>query len=125
MKISWPTSDGIAASCQVPAHLTPFVRALGLEVAVQVFLEFGGAPLYLAETPNHSSALVAAIGRENVLKLTAEIGVGHFSRVPIDRKFLARYRIALVFAGHQPRCKTNNLPGAHSLQAHVARQGQR
>lgn len=70
-----------------PAHIDAYVEALGPEVAVGFFLEFGGAELYLAASPKRS-ALVDTIGKENAQKLAA---VAHRlpARVPVPKKWLA------------------------------------
>ena len=89
---TWADKSGKTLSYRVPANLRPYVDALGLDLACTFFLSFGGAPVYLAENPTESSAVSAVIGKENVIRLAKAMGgAGHLSRVPVDKRFLARY----------------------------------
>ena len=74
----------------VPANLEPFVKVLGEELAITFFLLFGGAPVYLSLRPQDNSDLSQAIGPDNVKALAEELGVGHYYRVPINKRWLAQ-----------------------------------
>lgn len=54
-----------------PAHVAPFVEALGAEGAIEVLLQFGGAEVHMAGRPRARSRLVAAIGPEAAARLAA------------------------------------------------------
>ena len=73
-----------------PAHIAPYVTALGPDVAVRFFLEFGGADLYIAANPTGQSHLVAVLGLDGALALAA---IRHQlqSRVPTAKPWIAQY----------------------------------
>lgn len=75
-----------------PAHLEPFVRALGVDLAIQVLLRFGGAELYLSTSPTARSQLVAEVGMEAAERLAAEAelaGSRWQRRVPTGKPWIA------------------------------------
>lgn len=72
-----------------PAHVAPFVRALGAPGAVEFLLEFGGAELNVAQAPTARGRLVRALGPEAAARLAAELG-GVRLRVPLAKPWLAR-----------------------------------
>lgn len=73
----------------VPAHLASYVRVLGPELAVDFFLTFGGAPIYLASRPQARSQVAALVGEEKARALAEHIGAGHV-RVPTAKPWIAR-----------------------------------
>lgn len=76
-----------------PAHVEPYVRVLGPELAVQFLLEFGGAELYLAETPKGGSRVEQLLGRDQVAALA---GLHLPRRVPTAKPWISRH---LKFTG--------------------------
>lgn len=84
-----PLPDGV----DVPAHLEPYVVALGLERAVTFFLAFGGSPAYVAKRPERRSAMRDVIGEDGI-KALSRLMDGRIARVPMPRKWLARARFA-------------------------------
>lgn len=75
-----------------PAHVQPFVDALGAATAVQFFLHFGGAELYIPRNPKGGSDLA------NVLGMPAARALSELAertvlprRVPIPKPWMARY----------------------------------
>lgn len=71
-----------------PAHVAPFVRALGAEAAAEFLLAFGGAEIALAVAPGAASRLVQALGAAAAARLAAELGPGKL-RVPLAKPWLA------------------------------------
>jgi hypothetical protein len=55
----------------VPAQVEPYVEALGLDLAVQFILHFGGAELYIRRREDLSSELAALVGPDGVAALAA------------------------------------------------------
>lgn len=75
-----------------PAHVVPFVEALGAETAVRFLLHFGGAELYIPKDPKGGSELA------NVLGMAAARALAELAdrtvlprRVPTAKAWLARY----------------------------------
>ena len=54
---------------RTPAHIEPFVRVLGPDLAVEFLLTFGGAELYLAPRPQRRSRLVGLVGMDKATEL--------------------------------------------------------
>lgn len=79
-----------------PAHVEPFVRALGPRGAVRFLLAFGGAEMHFAQAPTRRGRLVQAVGAEGAARLAAEFG-GLRLRVPLAKAWLARM---LAAEGH-------------------------
>lgn len=77
----------------IPANVEPYVRVLGVDGAIDFLLEFGGAELYLARTPQRRSKLVALVGEDKATKLAAAA-----ERLP-KRVPLAKRWIAEVWSG--------------------------
>lgn len=73
-----------------PAHIEPYVNALGPELAVRFFLEFGGADLYIPADPKGQGMVTKAIGLEGARALSA-IRDRLQARVPTAKPWLARY----------------------------------
>lgn len=75
-----------------PAHVQPFVDALGATTAVEFFLHFGGAELYIPKDPKGGSELVERLGMPaaRALSALAERTVLP-RRMPIPKPWIARY----------------------------------
>lgn len=73
-----------------PAHIEPYVAALGAERAVRFLLAFGGADFYIAKDPKGASKAVEVIGLDG-LRALAEIRDRLQSRVPTGKNWIARY----------------------------------
>lgn len=78
------------------AQVAPYVDALGLELAVEFLLFFGGADLELGKSPSERSQIVALIGREKALAL-AEGSWRLQRRVPLAKRWLTA---VLHWQGH-------------------------
>ena len=74
---------------EVPKNLAPYVEVLGEEQAVEFFLTFGGAPLYLGNRPQARSSIAATVGKEKAEALAKRFGAGHV-RVPTAKVWIAR-----------------------------------
>ena len=84
-----------------PAHVEPYVTALGAEAAVQFFLHFGGAELSIPRNPKPGSDLVESMGMEASLALCALAQRTILQRrVPIPKPWLARYLKAVDGLSH-------------------------
>ena len=75
-----------------PAHVQPYVDALGAATAVQFFLRFGGAELYIPRDPKGGSDVVEVLGMPAARALSALADRTLLPRrVPIPKAWLARY----------------------------------
>lgn len=75
---------------RVPAHIQPYVTAIGIEKTVQFLLAFGGSYVYLSENPQDRSPVALAIGKAAAIKLARQIGAGGF-RCPTGKPFIAAH----------------------------------
>lgn len=73
----------------VPAHVQPFVDALGEDEAMRFLLNFGGAEVYWATVPKTRSDVVKVMGREAALALAA-VNERLPKRVPTAKPWLAK-----------------------------------
>ncbi len=73
---------------QPPAHVAPYVEALGETKAVEFLMEFGGGVAYLSGNPQPGSDLCNLIGRDGVVALASQIGDGPL-RIPTAKPYLA------------------------------------
>jgi hypothetical protein len=73
---------------QPPAHVQPYVDALGEDRALDVLLTFGGSEVYLASRPTERSRLAQLIGTDGVVALAA-ISDSLKSRIPTARPWCA------------------------------------
>lgn len=73
-----------------PAHVAPYVDALGADIAVRFFLHFGGADLYIARHPKAGSDLVQVVGLEGARALAAIRDQLQY-RVPTAKPWIARH----------------------------------
>ena len=71
-----------------PAHVAPYVRALGPDLAVRFFLAFGGADLAIGANPQRRSRLVRTVGFEPARRLADTPGLP--KRVPLAKPWCAR-----------------------------------
>lgn len=81
-----------------PANLAPWVEVLGADLAVNLFLTFGGCEVYLAPGSPGRGALANLVGKDRMQALATHAGlpVGK-SRVPLANRWLAA---ALDWQGH-------------------------
>jgi hypothetical protein len=79
-----------AAPPKVPSHIRTYVDALGMDKAVELFLAFGGAPLYLGARPQERAHISSVLNPEQIRRLTKVIGRGHL-RLPMPRAFIVQY----------------------------------
>jgi hypothetical protein len=73
---------------RVPAHIQPYVTAIGIEKTVRFLLAFGGSYAYLSERPQDRSPVAQEIGRDAAIALAKQIGAGPIS-VPTGKPFIA------------------------------------
>lgn len=74
-----------------PAHLEPYVRVLGPDLAVDFLLAFGGADLYIARRPQPGSRLVEVVGQEGAEALAALAATARLQRrVPVGKEWVAK-----------------------------------
>jgi hypothetical protein len=81
-----------------PAHIAPYVEVLGVDLAVDFLLTFGGAELYWAKNPRQSR-LTELVGVEKAaaLAVAAEAARLH-PRIPLAHKWVAQ----VMYANHLP-----------------------
>ncbi|MBC7313611.1 MAG: hypothetical protein H5U11_14050 [Rhizobium sp.] len=75
---------------RVPAHVQPFVTAVGIEKTIDFLLAFGGSYVYLSENPQERSDVANAIGRDAAVKIARQVGSGSF-RIPTAKPFIAAH----------------------------------
>jgi hypothetical protein len=74
-----------------PAHLEPFVTALGEDDAIRFFLSFGGAELYIPADPKGNSELAREMGIDVARRLSALAQERYVPRViPIGKPWIAQ-----------------------------------
>lgn len=78
------------ADIRVPAHLQPYVTAIGIEKAVAFLLAFGGSYVYLSENPQARSPVAEVVGREATIALAKHVGSGGF-QCPTGKPFIAAH----------------------------------
>ena len=78
------------SSFRVTAQAQPYVDALGLDVAVEFLLAFGGTEVYLSTKPQERSQVAELVGAEAAIRLAQRIGSGP-CRVQTAKPFLAAY----------------------------------
>ena len=75
---------------QPPAQLEPFVRVLGVEIAVKFFMTFGGAELVYSANPR-TSRLAEVVGLDAARRLAEEDAVrGLPRRVPLGKPWISQ-----------------------------------
>ena len=70
-----------------PAHVEPYVRVLGQDLALRFLLKFGGAELYIAANPK-GRAMVSDILSDN--QVTALAAMDLPKRVPTAKPWIAQ-----------------------------------
>lgn len=76
------------AAPSVPAHIAPYVRILGVDLAVEFLLAFGGAQLYIAPNPKNRSRLATLVGVDKAREL-ARVAEDLPARVPTAKPWIA------------------------------------
>lgn len=91
----WKDTRGQTIEARVPAHVEPYVRALGTDKAVEFFLAFGGAPAYIGKNLHYDrNSLLSVIGADDIDALCRELNDGQgmrIDRVPTAVVFIARH----------------------------------
>jgi len=75
---------------RVPAHVQPYVTAVGIEKAIQFLMAFGGSYVYLSESPQTGSAVAEELGKDAAIRLAAKVGSGALY-VPTAKPFIASH----------------------------------
>lgn len=75
---------------KIPAHLQPYIEALGEDLGIEFLLSFGGSYVYLSERPQARSPIVELVGEELAIALARRIDTGGL-RVPVGKPFIARH----------------------------------
>lgn len=92
-----PTNTAVARPMPRPtAQVEPYVTALGPDLALTFILAFGGADLYIPETPSAKSEIVSVIGVDGVARLHAVRDKLQY-RVPVANRWVARM---MAWQGH-------------------------
>lgn len=75
-----------------PAHVAPYVEALGADVAVAFFLAFGGAELFIPRNPKARNPVAAKFGHD-VAQALSDLAerVMLPPRVPIPKVWIAQH----------------------------------
>jgi hypothetical protein len=79
-----------------PAHVAPYVDALGVDGAVRFLIAFGGAELNLPDRPGPGNAAAAVIGLDG-LRALAAVADRLQRRVPLSNRWLCK---TLAWQGH-------------------------
>jgi hypothetical protein len=72
----------------VPAHVAPYVEAIGAELTVKLFLELGGSQIYLPRRSGKRTPAAKSIGADQVERLARALGYGYI-KVPLARQWTA------------------------------------
>jgi hypothetical protein len=72
-----------------PAHVEPYVTALGVPLAIEFLHRYGGAPAYLAENPQARNQLLPVIGEAGIAALYRKFG-NRIERVPTSKVWIAQ-----------------------------------
>jgi hypothetical protein len=78
------------AEIRVPAHVQPYVTAIGIERTYAFLRAFGGSYVYLSENPQGRSDVVKVMGVADTIALAKQVGTGNFS-IPTAKPFIAAY----------------------------------
>lgn len=71
-----------------PAHVAVYVEVLGLDLAVEFLLRFGGAELYVAKRAQGRGALAGLVGEDLVRQLAVQ-AERLPARVPLAKPWIA------------------------------------
>lgn len=85
----WPDANGDLQPFVATGIERDVIDAIGVDRAGALFLQFGGAPIYLGERDNGGD-LRAVLGEECVAKLTEYFRAGQIGRVPLANEFLIK-----------------------------------
>lgn len=75
-------------SDRAPAHVQPYVDALGVDTAIEFLMTFGGAELHIPQTPAGGGMVEQRMGRDVAFKL-AKIADRLPARVPLAKPWIA------------------------------------
>ena len=75
---------------RIPAHLQPYVDALGEADAIRFLLAFGGAELYVPRDPKGQSRVARELGIE-VARRLSDVADRLPRRVPTAKPWIARH----------------------------------
>jgi hypothetical protein len=78
------------AEIRVPAHVQPYVTAIGIEGAYKFLRAFGGSYVYLSENPQERSSVIKVMGASDTIALARQVGSGNFC-IPTAKPFIAAY----------------------------------
>ncbi len=79
------------------AQIDPFHQVLGPELTITFLLQFGGAPLNLADNPQGRGAVELLVGPDKARELAVSCTHLFKKRVPLAKRWLAQ---ALKAQGH-------------------------
>lgn len=79
------------------AQVAPYVEVLGMDLAVDFLLRFGGAELALSKDPRGGGQVSQMIGQDRESALHNHPRVGPSTRIPLAKKWLAE---VLRWRGH-------------------------
>lgn len=77
------------------AQVAAYVEVLGVDLAMDFILQFGGAPLYLSADPKRESEVKNLLGYDKLKALAARPNLQ--SRIPLAKRWLAQM---LDWKGH-------------------------
>lgn len=87
-------TSGAIGNLHIPAHIAPYVEALGVDDAIRLFLEVGGSPIYLPkDRSSDTSRAATVIGALKVKALADRLGVDYV-KVPLAKKWIAEVMFA-------------------------------
>lgn len=73
-----------------PSHLQAFVDVLGVDMAVELFLNFGGSEIYYPKKVRPNTNLTELVGVDQAEKLAAAYHAGLLpDRVPLGKPWIA------------------------------------
>lgn len=75
---------------KITAQVQPYVDALGLDMAVEFILAFGGSYVYLSTNPQDRSEVAQMLGREAAVAVARRVGAGS-RRIHNAKPWLASY----------------------------------
>ena len=82
-------SQSLANPCpKTPAALAPYVEVLGVDLAVDFFLRFGGSELYFPRDRCHGGAATSMIGVAKIATLGARLCIVR-KRIPLAIRWIA------------------------------------
>ncbi|WP_156629477.1 helix-turn-helix domain-containing protein [Methylobacterium sp. Leaf85] len=74
---------------EMPPRVEPYIRALGLDGAVDLILKFGGQTILIPSKPRGKSVLEDEIGRDKAEALRVVFGNGKL-QVPVAKSWVAQ-----------------------------------